>query len=74
MDVNRDNQQLIADAVLKAQCSHRDARSDHAAELSTIETELTQTDQPIDRCLGAFERGALGGTVKRISALSHFRW
>ena len=55
----RDHQQLIADAVLKAQRSHRDARSEHTAELSTIETELTLTDQAIDRYLGAFERGTL---------------
>ncbi len=55
----RDNQQLIADAVTKAQRSHRDARSGHTGELTTIETELTQTDQAIDRYLGAFERGTL---------------
>ncbi|SQD96886.1 MULTISPECIES: zinc ribbon domain-containing protein [Parafrankia] len=55
----RDNQQLIADAVTEAQRSHRNARSDHTAELTTIETELTQTDQAIDRYLGAFERGTL---------------
>ncbi len=55
----RDHQHLIADAVTKAQRHHRDARSDRTDELTIIETELTQTDQAIDRYLGAFERGTL---------------
>ncbi|WP_322770279.1 hypothetical protein [Frankia sp. Cr1] len=42
-----------------AQRRHRDARSDRTDELTAIETELAQTDQAIDRYLGAFERGTL---------------
>ena len=59
----RDHHQLIADAVARAQRRHRDARSDLTSELTALETELTQTDQAIDRYLGAFERGTLDEEV-----------
>jgi site-specific DNA recombinase len=55
----RDHQQLIADAVHHARQRHHDAHSDRAGELATVRTDLTQTDQAIDRYLSAFERGTL---------------
>ncbi|WP_045875827.1 recombinase family protein [Pseudofrankia sp. DC12] len=67
----RDHQQLIADTVANAKRRHRDARSDRTDELTAIETELIQTDQAIDRYLGAFERGTLdeGILAARLEAL-----
>ncbi|MDT3445112.1 MULTISPECIES: recombinase family protein [unclassified Pseudofrankia] len=55
----RDHHQLIADAVQHARQRHDDAHSDRAGELTTVQTDLTQTDQAIDRYLSAFERGTL---------------
>jgi site-specific DNA recombinase len=55
----RDHQQLITDAVHLARQRHHDAHSDRAGELATVRTDLTQTDQAIDRYLSAFERGTL---------------
>ncbi|WP_076818850.1 recombinase family protein [Pseudofrankia asymbiotica] len=55
----RDHQQLIADAVHLARQRHHDAHSDRTGELATVQTDLTQTDQAIDRYLSAFERGTL---------------
>ncbi|CAO5151308.1 site-specific DNA recombinase [Frankia sp. AiPs1] len=58
-DFYRDHQQLIADAVHHARQRHHDTHSDRAGELATIQTDLTQTDQALDRYLAAFERGKL---------------
>ncbi|WP_131747652.1 recombinase zinc beta ribbon domain-containing protein [Frankia sp. Cppng1_Ct_nod] len=67
----RDHQHLIANAVTAAQRRHRNARADRTDELTAIETELTQTDQAIDRYLGAFERGTLDEEIlaARLEAL-----
>ncbi len=62
----RDHQQLIAAAVAKAQRRHRETRSDRSDELTAIETELTQTDQAIDRYLGATRLDALRTKQKQL--------
>ncbi|ONH54614.1 recombinase family protein [Frankia sp. CcI49] len=58
-DFYRRQHTLIADAIKRAQQAHRNARGDLRAELTTVDTELTQTNRAIDRYLTAFEHGTI---------------
>ncbi|PFG48305.1 site-specific DNA recombinase [Amycolatopsis sulphurea] len=50
---------LITDAITAEQAHHRAAHADRRAELATVRTQLTTTDQAIDRYLTAFENGKM---------------
>ncbi|MGW0056538.1 recombinase family protein [Nocardia nova] len=51
---------LITDAVTAAQREHHAGRDAHHAELSAINTKITDTNNKIDRYLTAFENGTMG--------------
>ncbi len=55
----RDQRQLIAEAIDRAQAQHLAGRREQRAELTTVEAELARLDRAIDRYLTAFENGTL---------------
>ena len=55
----RDHHHLIADAIIRAQAQHHAGQDNQRAELAIVDTELTKTNQAIDRYLNAFENGTL---------------
>jgi site-specific DNA recombinase len=59
----RNHHTLIHDVITDAQRQHHAAHTDRHTELANIQTELTKTNQAIDRYLTAFERGTLDETL-----------